>query len=165
MKIHVATFIIITSILNSSCSELEKNDKDKNNLPKKGEIELKKINGVKQYFITLVGENGDNTKEDIEFTIDKVIIDSLKLKSTVIKNICKQALIYADWDVKFKPTYKHENSASLYYKSDGNKIYAFIDGTAKNAYGVTNDIFTGIPFTLKGKMMNDEYGFPDIISH
>lgn len=79
-----------------------------------------------------------------------------------IRNICSESILYADWTVKFKPTYKHSESASLRYDEAQKKITVLMDGTAENAYGVPDDIMSIISFDTKGKMILNKDGVPDI---
>jgi hypothetical protein len=117
------------------------------------------------YYLTLEGNNGDKTKQKVEFSINNVIVDSLKLSEQKIIYMCEDALRYSDWNVNYKPTYKHGESALLTFDSKEKKIIIFVDGTAENAYGVPDKISSTIPFNLKGKMINDKDGLPDILSY
>lgn len=117
------------------------------------------------YYLTLEGNNGDKTKQKVEFSINNVIIDSLKLSEQKIIYMCEDALRYSDWNVNYKPTYKHGESALLTFDSKEKKIIIFVDGTAENAYGVADKISSTITFNLNGKMINDKDGLPVILSY
>lgn len=134
---------------------------------KKQEPRFKLINEKAKgiYNLTLEGNNGDKTKQKVEFSINNVIVDSLKLTEQKIILMCEDALRYSDWNVNYKPTYKHGESAMLTFDSKEKKIIIFVDGTAENAYGVPDKISSTIPFDLKGKMINDKDGLPDILSY
>jgi hypothetical protein len=121
--------------------------------------------GTKLYYYTIEGNNGDETKQKIEFSIDHVIVDSLKLSENKIKEMCEDAARYADWDVKYKPSYKQGDMAMLSYNLDENKIYAYMTGAAENAYGVADRLSTNIPFNLKGNMIMDADDLPEIVSY
>ena len=121
--------------------------------------------GTKLYYYTVEAENGDKTKHKLEFSIDRVIVDSLKLSENKIKAICEEAVTYADWDVKYQPSYKHGDIAMLSYNLDENKIYAYMNGTAENAYGVPDRISSSIPFNLKGNMIMDADDLPEIMTY
>jgi hypothetical protein len=70
---------------------------------------------------------------------------------------------YADWNAKFKPTYKHSKSAILTCDEKTGEITACMNGTAENAYGVSDDVSTYIFFTKKGKLKEDADGLPEIL--
>lgn len=114
------------------------------------------------YYMTLEAENGDKTKKRVEFFIDGKIVKELKLSEAKILNICDEAILYADWNVNFKPTYKHSESASLSYDKKEKKITAYMDGTAENAYGVPDNISSYISFNPKGILVLDADGLPEI---
>lgn len=115
------------------------------------------------YCMTLEAEDGDKTKKKVEFMIDKLIIKDLKLNESKIRNMCQNAILYADWTVKFKPTYKNSESASINYDVKEKQITAFMTGTAENAYGVADNISVFIRFDRNGKMLLDKDGLPDIL--
>jgi ABC-type glycerol-3-phosphate transport system substrate-binding protein len=115
-----------------------------------------------RYYMTLEAEDGDKTKKKVEFMIDKLIIKELKLNEAKIREICDDGIRYADWNVKFKPTYKSSETASLFYDKETKRIKAMMSGTAENAYGVPDNIYTFIPFDIKGKMIEDKDGLPEI---
>ena len=112
------------------------------------------------YYVISSAKDGDETKKDIEFFIDTNIVKDLKLEPEKIESICDQAVIYADWNAKFKQTYKYSGLASLSYDKKAKRINAFLSGTAENAFGVTDKIYTTIPFDLEGKMILDKSGLP-----
>jgi len=114
------------------------------------------------YYLTLEAEDGDKTKKKIKFNIDELLVQKLKLSESKIRNICSNAVLYSDWNVKFKPTYKADESASLSYDDETSNISAFMSGTAENAYGVPDNINTIIRFDKKGKMIRDKDGIPEI---
>jgi hypothetical protein len=156
--------IIIYSLailLLTACSD-NKNEAQKNEV-KRFELIIEK--GKNNYYLTLEGKNGDKTKQKVEFSIDYLVIDSLKLTEQKIKSICENALLYSDWNVNFKPTYKHGDDAMLYYGKEENSIKVHVKGTAENAYGVPDNISSTISFNLKGKMINDKDGLPDILTY
>ena len=112
------------------------------------------------YYVISSAKDGDETTKDIEFFIDTNIVKDLKLEPEKIESICDQAVIYADWNAKFKQTYKYSGLASLSYDKKAKRINAFLSGTAENAFGVTDKIYTTIPFDLEGKMILDKSGLP-----
>ena len=114
------------------------------------------------YYLSVKAKDGDKTEKTIEFLISKEIIQSLKFTSEKIENICQDAVLYADWNAKFKPTYKHSESASLVYDKKDRKITAIMSGTAENAYGVADNVSTFISFDEKGNMIVDQDGIPEI---
>jgi hypothetical protein len=124
---------------------------------------VEKAKGI--YYLTLEGNNGDKTKQKVEFSIDDVVVDSLKFTEQKIIYMCEDALRYSDWNVNFKPTYKHGDDAMLYYVNEEKSIKVHVNGTAENAYGVPDKISSTISFNLKGKMINDKDGLPDILSY
>ena len=114
------------------------------------------------YYMILEAEDGDKTKKKIEFLINEVLIKKFKLSEAKIRNICEDGILYADWNVNFKPTYKSNETANLSYDKETKRIYAFMSGTAENAYGVPDNISTIVPFDIKGKMILDKDGLPEI---
>ena len=125
---------------------------------------IKKSENGELYYLTVKGKNGDETEREVEFIISSNIADSLKISEEQIKHICKVAVLYADWNVKYSPTYKLPETAMIYYIVERNSIIASISGTAENAYGVPNDIRTHIYFTSEGFMREDKDGLPIIES-
>jgi hypothetical protein len=157
LKIHqMKKLFKITMVMAviSSCSGLVETQN--------GELETIKTEEGNLYYITIEGENGDETKQEIEFSIDRVIVDSLKMNPEQIRMICDEAAIYADWNAKFKPTYKHQKVAMLVYNAKEKCIIANMSGTAENAYGTPDNLSSSIPFSLKGEMKTDEEGMPTI---
>ncbi len=142
-------------MLLSACSGLKNEEKRFKSIEEKAK-------GI--YYLTIEAENGDNTKQQVEISIDPLIIDSLKLSEQKIINMCEDALRYSDWNVKFKPSYKQSDNAMLTYDTKEKKITAFVNGTAENAYGVPDELNSTVPFNLKGVMINDQDGLPDIFS-
>jgi hypothetical protein len=114
------------------------------------------------YSMTLEAEDGDKSTKKVKFYIDNLIVQKLKLTESKIRNICDNGIRYADWNVKFKPTYKTNETASLSYDKEANRIIALMSGTAENAYGVPDNINTIIPFDVNGKMIEDKDGIPEI---
>ena len=119
----------------------------------------KLIKRGKGTFMTVEALNGDNTKTKVEFLVGS----DIKLGEAKINAICKDAVAYADWNAKFKPTYKHSKSAILTCDEKTGAITACMNGTAENAYGVPDDVSTYIFFTKKGKLKEDADGLPEIL--
>jgi hypothetical protein len=119
----------------------------------------KLIKRGKGTFMTVEALNGDNTKTKVEFLVGS----DIKLGEAKINAICKDAVAYADWNAKFKPTYKHSKSAILTCDEKTGEITACMNGTAENAYGVPDDVSTYIFFTKKGKLKEDADGLPEIL--
>ncbi len=119
----------------------------------------KLIKRGKGTFMTVEALNGDNTKTKVEFLVGS----DIKLGEAKINAICKDAVTYADWNAKFKPTYKHSKSATLIYDEKTGEITACMNGTAENAYGVPDDVSTYIIFNKKGKLKEDADGLPEIL--
>ena len=119
----------------------------------------------KIYFLKIQAKNGDKSIQEVEFSIDKVIIDSLKLSEEKIQNMCEESILYADWNVKFRPSFKHDAMAMLVFDRTEKKLLAYMKGTAENAYGTPDNISSTIPFDLKGKLLLDKDGLPKIDSY
>ncbi len=119
----------------------------------------KLIKRGKGTFMTVEALNGDNTKTKVEF----LVVDDIKLDEAKIYAICKDAVAYADWNAKFKPTYQHSKSATLIYDEKTGEITACMIGTAENAYGVPDNVSTYIIFDKKGKLKEDADGLPEIL--
>jgi hypothetical protein len=135
-----------------------------NTEPSPGELVTKGDDKNKLYLLTIEGVNGDESKQHIEFSIDRVIVDSLKINTARINQICEEAVLYSDWGVNYKPTFKHDKFAILAYDPEKKCIVAHMSGTAENAYGTADNINTSIPFSLKGAMKQDKDGLPEIIT-
>jgi len=142
-------------MLLSACSGLKNDENRFKSIEEKGK-------GI--YYLTIEAKNGDNSKQQVEISIDPLIIDSLKLSEQKIIYMCEDALRYADWNANFKPSYKQSDNAMLTYDTKEKKITAFVNGTAENAYGVRDILNSTVPFNLKGIMINDKDGLPDIFS-
>ncbi|MFM1809135.1 MAG: hypothetical protein RLZZ382_360 [Bacteroidota bacterium] len=114
------------------------------------------------YYVSVNAKNGDKSEKIVEFFISEEIVKNLHLSGDKIERICKDAVLYADWNAKFKPTYEHSESASIVYEKKDHKIIAIMSGTAENAFGVPDNISTFISFDEKGKMITDKEGIPEI---
>lgn len=125
---------------------------------------LKKSENGKLYYLTVKGKNGDETEREVKFSIFSNVVDSLKISEEKIKLICKQTVRYADWNVKHKPTYKLPEDAILSYDAEDNTLRSSIYGTAENSYGVSDNIYSVMRFTIKGEMKKDKDGMPIIDS-
>ena len=115
------------------------------------------------YSMILEAEDGDKTKKKVDFMIDKLIVNELKLKEAKIRNMCNDAIRYANWNTNFKLTYKYSEIGSIRYDEKEKNITVFMSGTAENAYGVPDNVFSIIRFDLNGKMMMTKDGLPDIL--
>ena len=115
------------------------------------------------YSMILEAEDGDKTKKKVDFMIDKLIVSELKLSEDQIRNMCNDAIRYADWNTNFKLTYKFSGTSTLSYDKNEKIITAYMAGTAQNAYGVADNVNAIIRFDLKGKMMMTKDGLPDIL--
>ena len=121
--------------------------KDTGVLVKKGSIYTMKIDRKL--------DNGET--KIVEFSIDNVLVDSLKLSEEKIESICNTAVIWADFNVKNKPTYNLPKTAALLYVSKNeHPVVVIIGGTAENSFGVASDIHTYIPFDEKGEVVSEE---------
>jgi hypothetical protein len=115
------------------------------------------------YYMILEAEDGDKTKKKVEIIIDKLIVIELKLSEDQIRNMCEDAIRYANWNSNFKLTYKYTGTPMLSYDKNEKIITAYMTGTAENAYGVADNVNTIIRFDLKGKMIMNKDGLPDIL--
>ena len=147
-----------------SCSETAKEGTKENTIEEEkiGALINRGDKNNARYYMTLEGEDGDKTKKKVEFIIDKLIVEELKLDEPKIRTMCDGALSHANWNANFKLTYKHGESPMLSYDKNELKITAFMTGTADNAYGVEDNVNTIIPFDQNGKMILDKDGLPDI---
>ena len=100
-------------------------------------------------------DNGETAV--VEFSVDEVLVDSLKLNEEQIESICSSGVIWADFNVKNKPTYKLPKTASLMYVGANTEhpITISIGGTAENSYGVASDIHTYIPFDKNYEVVSE----------
>jgi len=115
------------------------------------------------YSMILEAEDGDKTKKKVDFMIDKLIVNELKLNEAKIRNMCNDGIRYANWNANFKLTYKYSEIGSIRYDKKEKNITVFMSGTAENAYGVADNVYSIIRFDLKGKMLLDKDGLPDIM--
>lgn len=145
-------------VMLTACSN-DKNEAQKN---EKKRFELIIEKGKNNYYLTVDGKNGDKTIQKVEFSIDKIILDSLKISEQKVKSICEYSLLYSDWNVNFKPTYKHGDKAMLFYVKDENSFKASVKGMAQNAYGVNDNVNSILTFNLRGAIIKDKDGLPDI---
>lgn len=147
-----------------SCSETAKEDAKDNTIEKVkiGALINRGDKITNLYYMTLKAEDGDKTKKKVEFIIDTLIVEELKLDAAKIRTMCDGALSHANWNANFKLTYKHGESTMLSYDKNKLKITAFMTGTADNAYGLEDNVYTIIPFDRNGKMILDKDGLPDI---
>ena len=145
-KLFLGALLTLSTILLTSCN--------------KGKLE-KSENG-KLYYLTVKGENGDKSEREVKFAIFPNIVDSLKISEEKIKLICEETVRYADWNVKHKPTYKLPEDAMLSYDSEENTLNSSIGGTAENAYGTPDNIYSVVTFTLNGEMKSDKDGMPTV---
>ena len=148
-----------------SCSETVKEDAKENTIEKVkiGALINRGDKNTALYYMTLEAEDGDKTKKKVEFIIDKLIVEELKLDEAKIRTMCDGALSHANWNANFKLTYKPGESPMLSYDKNELKITAFMTGTADNAYGVEDNVNTIIRFDRNGKMLLDKDGLPDIL--
>jgi hypothetical protein len=130
-----------------------------NNKSKK-EIDTNGFNGYGEYVVEV--ENGNKTKDTVKFMVQKQLIDSLKIDKIKIKKICDEAIIYGDWQVKYKPTYKYDKNGFILYDKETNEILVSIKGTCENAYGVPDEINNTISFNREGLMIQDKDYLPKI---
>lgn len=160
MKIKTTIKCFITLLILSACSNTPEKVEEESDVDKLIKTETASGN---RYSLILLGKNGDKTEQEVKFTIDRNIIDSLKIPEAKIKEICSNTLLYADWNVKIKPSYVFDEIAMVTYDPKDKYIIAFIDGTAENSYGVRDKISTAISFDLKGNIVSDKDGIPNEI--
>lgn len=141
------SFTLITIFFLASC---KKNDK----LIKEGDT----------YYVSIEEKQGDKSKKVVKFTISTNIIDSLKVPESSVIDMCKETAIYADWNAKYKPTYKLPDTAMLLYMADDKEFIGSISGTCENAYGTPDEISTYVKFGQDFKMIKDSSGIPEIMS-
>ena len=128
-------------------------------------ISLNNCEPENPYAFSIDAKNGADTKKEVDFRIQKTIIDSLNHSKYDVVYMAKKAALYADWDVKNKLTYDFQKeSAGFIYFSDG-VIKISIDGQAKNSYGVPSKFTTVIEFDAETReMILNKDGFPDVIT-
>ena len=126
-------------------------------------------NDLRNPYIYVEVKNPDNTKDTIEFIIDKLLVDSLKISRAKLVNICCNASYCGDYDANFKQTYKYYKTGFINYDEpydlEPNGISVVVQGTCANAYGVKDNITNTIHFDLKGRMKRDKDGSPDILTY
>jgi hypothetical protein len=115
------------------------------------------------HYIYVDVENGDKTEDILEIMFSDVLTDSLKITKQKLQEICENGVLYGDWNVKFRPTYKFDDGF-IYFGEEEDEILFSIKGTCENGYGVRDEIMSIISFNRKGIMKNDEDGLPKIVS-
>jgi len=117
--------------------------------------------------ITVEGKNGMNIVKDVEFNVDPILYDSLKMKREDIYTIAKTSLLYSKWNVKNKLTYEFEppeNSLNFITIKD-TTIKVSIKGVASNSFGVPGSVTTLVHFNPKDlSPVSDKDGLLRIIS-
>ena len=101
-------------------------------------------------------ENGDDTKTEVEFMIHEVLVDSLKLTEEQIKSMCQSACTYSDWGCKYPKTYKFDSKLRAFLSYREGKCSVMMHGSAKNAFGVEDNITTFIPFDSTYNVVSGE---------
>ena len=122
-------------------------------------------NDLNNDIIYIEVENGDKTKDTIEFDIleKNTLWDSLKISRTKLIYMCGNASRYfANYNVSFKSTYKYEKHQMIGFDRDSNEICLTIGGSCENAYGVRDNIYNNIYFDSKAKIKRDKKGYPKI---
>ena len=116
-----------------------------------------KLNGQSpSYSMTVQGENGDNTTCDVNFIIEDVIVDSLKISEKDIKVMCERACLYSDFSCKYPMTFKFSPDSRPFLSYGQNGISVLVTGSAKNAFGVEDAITTIIPFDSTYNVVSSE---------
>lgn len=98
------------------------------------------------YTMKISKKRDDGVTDTVTFSIDNVLIDSLKIKESDINQMCRDVVWFADFNVKYKPTYTLPKEAMLYYGESDKDVNAHIKGTAENAYGVRDEMSTMMSF-------------------
>ena len=98
------------------------------------------------YSMKMEAENGDDTKTEVNFMIEDVIVDSLKISEEDIKVMCERACLYSDFSCKYPITFKFSPDSRPFLSYGKNGISVLVTGSAKNAFGVEDAITTIIPF-------------------
>jgi len=107
-------------------------------------------------------EKWDGTTKDVKFTFtpDNIFGSPSNLDTTTLYNIARTAVIYADWNIKYKPTYEFryaDGSIGMIAYVD-KEIAVMINGIAKNSYGMPVEVTTLVYFNTKGEMLKDKNG-------
>ena len=121
------------------------------------------------YSFELTAEDGDGTKKEITFKIQKQIIDSLGIKKNDLILMGITATNYADWDVKNKSTYSYDsnglNFISLLTTDEKTTITFSVMGSSKNSFGVEGNLTTFTEFNLETlKLIRDENEMPIVLT-
>ena len=92
--------------------------------------------------------NGDGTQLELEFWIDHVLVDSLNIPPDSIIHMCEVSIDKASYDCYYPLTYKHKPTQHpfLIFNEQENTIEVFMNGSAKNGFGVEQEISTYIKF-------------------
>jgi hypothetical protein len=148
MKNKIYLIYLISSIILISCNNTKSKVKEEE---------------IESPYIYVDVENGDKTKDTLEIMFSDVLTDSLKISKKRLQSICDNGVLYGDWNVKFKPTYKYDDGF-LYFDEEENEILFSLKGTCENGYGVRDEITSIISFDTRGIMKNNEDDLPKIVS-
>ena len=104
----------------------------------------------------------DETKQYVSYSFipNNIFGSPSNLDTGVLCTIARTAVLFADWNIKYKPTYKLRyvsNTIGMISYVD-NEIAVIIFGTAQNAYGTPGNVSTIIYFNTKGEMLKDRNG-------
>ena len=121
------------------------------------------------YSFKIDSKNGADIEQEIKFTINPKVIDSLKFSRIDLMSMAKEAARYADFGVTNTLTYEFINndlSYNMIYFSEEYIVFA-IKGQAKNNFGVSKKINSTIMFNIKTKEMKmkrvGDYELPDVL--
>jgi len=152
MKKIYLLFFLATAF---ACTNPEENTKPKIGL-------LSKPDPKSHYYEMIVeGTDGVDSLIQVKFQIHKFVVDSLKITEHEIRVILSSALIWSDFEIENKRTYRFNNLKDNYLHGDSSSIYVTINGICSNSYGVDYDVITYLWFDKKGNFVLSEAGLSE----
>ena len=152
-----AILVFVGGVMMVACSN---SSTPVDNSPKVGEL----FSDGGSYKMIVEAKDGQDSVRQVEFSIPSNIVDSLKWSDATVRNVCDLSALYADFYVNNERTFKFGSDRNLVYLNDDGGISVAVSGIAANAYGVEGNINTVVEFDLKGNMLKDSDGIPEVIS-
>ena len=108
------------------------------------------------YEMTVQAENGDDSKVDMTFNIDSDLVDSLKISEDTLEILCNRACLYSDFSVKYPLTWKFKTDSKPMLMLGDDGISVLVTGSAKNTFGVEDNVTTLLKFDSTYQVITDE---------
>jgi hypothetical protein len=154
LKLFFLLVAVICSII--SCKKVEEDKSETLN-------EVYFSNGVHQINIRYTFKSDDVVI--VKFLIESSIVDSLRVPSESIMDMCIASLVYSSYQVNYRPTYIVNKEASLLYLNTSSEFVASVRGTALNGFGVRGNVYSSVYFDRTFKMAKYSDGSPKIYTY